>query len=132
MKRTGRVVRAGLSFNPKVHLATTAAECLMMILDDEPEHLPTLRLLDTMLRPIPGTEQTRVGYLSVLTLHERTDWRLALEIALANLRTFRLKSGMEELRLAQAIAREQGQESIFLKGLAVRDPNGRLTRTLSG
>lgn len=130
MKRLGRIVRPGFAFNPDVHLPTTATECLMVIIARDHEHLPTLRLLDTMLRPIAGSDQTRVGLLSVLTLHEREDWRLALEIALVNLRSFRLESGLEELRLAREIARSHGQEVIFGKALAARDGDGRLARAM--
>ncbi|MBC17729.1 MAG: hypothetical protein CL942_11835 [Desulfovibrio sp.] len=131
LKRADRVVRAGFSFNVEHHLPMSATDCLMTILSEEPEHLPTLRLLDTMLRPIMGLEQARVGFLSILTLFERTDWRLALEIALANLRSYRLESGLEELELAQSMAREQGQESLFRKALATRDRAGLLSRHLA-
>lgn len=131
LKRQGAVVRAGFPFDPGVHLPAAAGECLMRILSKEPEDIPTLRLLDTMLRPEPGLEQARVGFLSVLTLHERDDWRLALEIALANLKSFRLDSGVEELHLARDIARKQGQEAVFDKVLAARDPSGRLAARLN-
>lgn len=130
LKRHDRVVRAGFSFDAERHLSCVAVECLMAILNDEPEHLPTLRLLDAMLKPITGLEQARVGFLSILTLHERKDWRLALEIGLANLKSYRLVSGMEELHLAREIAREQGQEAMFRKALAIRDKSGMLAARL--
>lgn len=129
MKRLGRTVRPGFSYTPDIHLPMTAGECLMDIIARDHEHLPTLRLLDTMLRTVTGSDQSRVGFLSILTLHERQDWRLALEIAMVNLRSFRLDSGLEELRLARDIARSQEQETIFLKALKARDPDGRLART---
>lgn len=110
--------------DPAIDLPATAGECLMARLMDAPEHLPTLRLLDTILRPVPGMEQTRVGFLSILTLHERNDWRLAFEIGLANLKSYRLDSGLEELVLARDIARKQGQERLFLKALESRNPSG--------
>lgn len=124
LARHDTVLRAGFAYDPARHLPATAAECLMAVLHGEPEHLPVLRLLDTMLRPLSGMEQARVGFLSVLTLHERQDWRLAMEIGLADLRSFRMESGLEELFLALEIAREQGQERMFLKALGVRDPSG--------
>lgn len=130
LKRRGCVLRAGFPFDPKVHLPGSATECLLAILNKEPEHLPTLRLLDAMLQPIAGLEQTRVGFLSILTLHEREEWRLGFEIALANLRSYRLKSGMEELHLARDIAREVGQEAMFAKALAARDTSGKIVRML--
>ncbi len=102
----------------------------MTILADEPQHLPTLRLLDTMLRPISGLEQARVGFLSILTLHERDDWRLAFEIGLADLKSYRLDSGLEELHLAREITRKNDQEALFDKVLKARDPSGLLAARL--
>jgi len=130
--RSGHIIRAGFSFDPAINLPASAAECLMAVLKDEPEHLPTLKLMDTMLRPISGMEQVRVGFLSVVTLHERRDWRLALEIGLADLKSFRLKSGLEELVLALETARVQGQEKMFLKALDARDRSGLLKKRLGG
>jgi hypothetical protein len=130
LSRRGRVIRAGFAFDPAVHLPDSAVECLLAVLADQPEDLPTLRLLDAMLRPLPGLSQARVGYLSVLTLHERKDWRLALELALANLRTCRLASGLEELALARALARSQGQGSAFDRTLAACDHSGLLAARL--
>jgi hypothetical protein len=126
LKRRGNVIRAGFPFDATQHLPATAIECLLAILFKEPEDLPSLRLLDTILRPISGLEQARVGFLSILTLHERTDWRLAFEIALANLKSYRLESGLEELKLAHEIARSQGQEAAFNRALKGRDSSGLL------
>jgi len=130
LNRRGLTLRSGFPFDPAIHLPAAASECLTAILVREPEHLPTLRLLDTMLRPLPGVEQSRVGLLSVLTLHERDDWRLAFEIGLADLKSFRLESGLEELRLARSIARRAGQEPHFLRALAARDGSGLLAPRL--
>lgn len=131
LKQSGRSIRAGYPFDPARHLPDAASECLMTILADDTNDLPTLRLLDTILAPVTGLEQTRVGFLSILTLFERTDWRLALEIALANLKSYRLKSGMEELQLALELARQQGQEASFERVLKARDPSGGLTKRLN-
>ncbi|ADU61388.1 MAG: glycosyltransferase [Pseudodesulfovibrio sp.] len=130
LSRRGRVVRAGFAFDPAVHLPDSAVECLLALLADQPEHLPTLRLLDAMLRPLPGLSQLRVGFLSVLTLHERKEWRLALELALASLRACRLASGLDELALARTLARSQGQDSAFARALAVGDRSGLLAARL--
>lgn len=132
LARSGRIIRAGFSFDPAINLPASAGECLMTVLESQPEHLPTLKLLDTMLRPIIGMEQLRVGFLSVVTLHERRDWRLALEIGLADLKSFRLDSGLEELALALETARTQGQERVFLKALDARDRSGLLRKRLAG
>lgn len=130
LKKEGRVVRAGYPFDVSRHLPAAAVECLMMILADNPKDLSTLRLLDGLLGPIPGAEQVRVGFLSVLTLFEREDWRLALEIALVNLKSYRLESGLEELRLALALAQRQGQEAAFNRVLKGRDQSGLLAKRL--
>ncbi|WP_319469621.1 glycosyltransferase [uncultured Pseudodesulfovibrio sp.] len=132
LSRRERIIRGGFPFNPSRHLPAAASECLMTVLVDEPQHLPTLRLLDTMLRPVLGMEQVRVGFLSILTLHERKDWRLAFEIALANLKSYRLESGLEELALAHGIAREQGQGKSFERALAARDVSGLLVGAVHG
>jgi len=131
LHRRGRTLRSGFPFAPERHLAAAASECLQAILAKRPEHLPTLRLLENLVRPFPGVEQTRVGLLSVLTLHERDDWRLAFEIGLADLRSFRLESGLEELRLALGIARKAGQEAHFLRALTARDGSGLLAERLA-
>lgn len=130
LKRSGHILRAGFGYDPQMHLPATAVECLMTILDSEPEHLPTLKLLDTLLRPIAGVEPARLGYLSMLTLHERRDWRLAFEIGLANLKSYRLASGLEELRLAREMALDKGQGAVFDKALAARDGSGLLAARL--
>ena len=130
LARHGRIARPGFSFDAKRHLPQTAAECLLSILDDKPEDLPTLRLLESMLRPMTGQEQTRVGFLSILTLFQRDDWRLALDIALANLHSYRFDSGLEELRLAFNLAEQQGQEGAFLRVLAARDSSGMIVSAL--
>lgn len=132
LKARDRVLRPGFPFDAATHLPTTASECLMVILKEQPEHLPTLRLLDTMLRPVAGLEQARVGFLSILTLHERDDWRLALEIGLADLKSYRLDSGLEELHLARHIARTKDEERAFVRALAARDASGLIMGRLGG
>ena len=130
LHREGATMRGGFAFDPDMHLPASALECLLSATARDPHHLATLRLLDTMLRPLTGMEQMRVGFLSLLTLHERRDWRLALEIGLANLKSFRLDSGLDELRLALELARENGQEAQFDRALAARDGSGLLAERL--
>jgi hypothetical protein len=132
LSHRGVVVRAGFPFDPAAHLPGAATECLLAVLAEQPEHLPTLRLLDTMLRPLPGQAQFRVGLLSSLTLHERGDWRATLELALANLRAYRVESGMDELALARRLATEQDQERAFARALAASDRAGLLAARLGG
>lgn len=130
LKRQGRAFRAGFSFEPSTHLPGSAMECLMLILEGDPNHLPTLRLLASMLKPVVGLEQNCVGFLSILTLHERNDWRLAFEIAFANLKSYRFDSGLEELQLAREVARKNGQEKDFKRALAARDKTGLIAKKL--
>ncbi|MFH1914351.1 MAG: glycosyltransferase [Pseudomonadota bacterium] len=122
--RRGTVVRAGFTFDPATHLPAAASECLLAVLAHRPEDPAVTRLLDTMFRPLPGFSQLRVGLLSSLTLRERDDWRLALELALANLRSCRVKSGLEELAVARKLAESQGQERAFARALAAGDRSG--------
>ncbi len=126
LKRSDMLIRAGFPFDAQRNLPATATECLLCILADAPQDLPTLRLLDIFMRPITGLEQARVGFLSILTLHSRKDWRLAFEIAMANLKSYRLESGLEELFLAREIAKSQGQELVFDKALKTSDPTNTL------
>ncbi len=130
LKRHDRVFQGGFSFKPGEHLPATAMDCLMTILNDEPEDLPTLHLLDVMLRPYKALDQARIGFLSILTLFKREDWRLAFESAMANLRAYRLESGMEELHIARELARDQGQERGFSMALKARDASGAIRRGL--
>lgn len=131
LKRHGRVVRVGFSFDPRYNLPFSAVECLMTLLREEPEHLPTLKFLDSLLRSMTGFEQLRVGFLSIITLHERNDWRAAQEIALADLKSYRLESGLEELCLAQDLAARKGEMERFDKALSARDRSGALGRRLA-
>jgi len=130
LQRRGLSLRPGFGFDPARHLPAAAMECLMMVLEDTPQDLPTLRQMDSVLRPVFGMGQTRVGYLSILTLFERGDWRLALEIALADFVSYRLESGLEELRLARGLAVQAGQEPAFARVLKGRDPSGRIALRL--
>ncbi len=130
LRKQGRILKSGFAFDPKRHLPSTAVECLMAVLHQEPQHLEALQLLEAMTRDIRGLEQSRVGYLSILTLFKRNDWRMGLELALANLRAFRLQPGLEELAVARSLAREQGQQAHFERSLKARDPWGRLRRLL--
>jgi len=126
--RRGAVVRSGFGYDPAAHLPAAASECLLAVLAHRPEDPPVMRLLDSMLRPLPGYSQLRVGLLSSLTLREGDDWRLALELALANLRCCRVESGLEELALARKLAESQGQERFFARALAAGDRSGRLAQ----
>ncbi len=131
LHRAGKNLRAGLPFSAEKHLPGSAMECLILLLAIHPDHIEALRLVERVTHAIRGTEQVRVGYLSLLTLHQPDDWRMGLELAIADLRTYRRDAGEEELRNALAAARRQGQEQHFARTLGARDPSG-LLRTMAG
>lgn len=128
--KCGRALRVGFRFDSERHLPASATECLATILAEDSENLEALKLMEALTRNVRGLEQGRVGYLSILTLHEREDWRMGLELALANLRAFRLNEGLEEMTTAKALAEAQGQSSHFKRMFKARDQLGRLNTLL--
>jgi hypothetical protein len=123
-------MRPGFSFKPGCHLPAAAGDCLMSVLAHAPAHQPTLRLLDSMMRPLVGTSPLRVGFLSLLTLQAHDDWRLSFEAALANLKAYRAEAGLEELALARSLAEASGQDKAFRRALAAHDRSGLLAARL--
>ncbi len=132
LHRAGLMVRAGFPFDGNRHLPLAASECLAKILADEPENLEALRRFESFFRDFRGMEQTRVGFLSILTLHERTDWRLGIELGLVGLQSFRLEAGLDELLVAGNLAKKQGEIKSFLRVLKARDPSGLAFKALEG
>jgi hypothetical protein len=127
----GFLAAPGMVFDPDIHLPENATQCLFAAKALCPGDLEIERRLETLLRRLPGTDVTRVGLLSRLTLHRPDDWSLGLELGLANLRAFRLEEGLEEIRLAGATAARRGQEARFARRLALADPEGRVRRGLA-
>lgn len=130
LRRRGMSMRSGFPYEPGLHLPCSASECLQRALEEEPEHLKTLRLLESMYEPVCGLEHARMGLLSTLTLHRRDDWRLLVKAAQANLRCFRAAAAREELLLARQAASRQGKQRAFERTLSGRDPSGRLASLL--
>ncbi|MEF2144339.1 MAG: glycosyltransferase [Desulfovibrionaceae bacterium] len=126
-----RIINCGLVFDENRQVPSTALECLAAALALEPENLDLIRQMDGLLARLPGQEQARLGFLSLLTLHRPKDWRLGLEAGLTNLRAYRTKQGLEELRLARKLAMEQEQELRFCRALINRDPSGLLLPALA-
>lgn len=125
------VLRPGFAFDPTRQLPQTALECLMANLIHRPEHVETLRLIESMTRNVKGLGQIRVGFLSMLTLHQSDDWRMGLELGISNLQAFRLEQGIDEIRTALKLAKECGQLRYFEKALAARDTGGRIAEALA-
>ncbi|GAB7022188.1 glycosyltransferase family protein [Salidesulfovibrio brasiliensis] len=129
--RHGRVIRHGFPFAKDRHLPGAATDCLVLALDHSPDDLESLKLMETATRGQRGLEHARMGYLSALTLHLRQDWRLGLETALANLRCYRYRQGIEELLAAQEAAAKADADKAFARALRANDPGGLLAAALS-
>ncbi len=123
-QRRGLLLRPGLCFDPLRHVPRTAVECLLAALRLAPGDLTLQRALETLLEPFPGTEETRLGILSELSLHRRQDWRLGLALGVANLRAMRVREALEELAVARDQAVARGEAEAFAELLARQDPPG--------
>lgn len=124
--------RPGFPFDPDLHLPATASDFFHMSLKLVPDDVAVLRKTEALLRAMPGSELYRLGYLSELSLRSRDDFRLSLSLGLVDLKLFRIEQGLEELRLARELARDQGKLASFERALAARDPQGRIRAALSG
>lgn len=131
LEAAGRDAAPGMRFDPKGHVPDTAAECLVAAKLLRPEALEPDRRLAAILRRHPGSQAERVGLLSNLSLHRPGDWSLGLELALANLASFRRGPGIEEALVAAEAAAAQGQSARFARRLAAADPAGRLAAILA-
>lgn len=125
-RKAGQVMNPGFSFDEQSHVPASAMECLALALAFAPHDLGLTRQMEALLRDQPGYELHRVGLLSTLSLHARTDWRLGLELGLTNLRAFRFRAALEELLLARQQAEAQGATQRFDAALAGRDPDGQI------
>lgn len=132
MRRAGLLRRTGFAFNDAGHLPATASDCLHLARLAAPGDVTVLRRAEEFLRDAPEAAYVRAGVLSELALRRRADWRLALDLGLAELGVFRPEQGLAELRLALGLAREAGAEAAFLARLGQLDRRGRLLRALAG
>lgn len=124
------IFRSGFPFNLEKHLPATAVECLWILMKEENTDLESVRFLESLLRDIDGMAYQRLDCLSLLTLHNRSDWRLGQILGLVNLKVFRAKEGLEELLLARDLALKAGRLATFEKTLAAGDRGGLISRTL--
>ena len=132
LQRTGPASRPGFTFNPGRHLPASAVECLILASEYDPANLDVYARIARTLAPDSGWDGLRIQTLSYLSLRRRDDWRLGLELGLANCRAYRVMQGLEELDAARAAAARQGQEDRFSRALAARDPSGRIRALLGG
>ncbi len=128
--RLGRPLRPGFVFDPKIHLPAAALECLLSAHAKRPESLRVQRQMNGLLATFRGTEQVRMGLLSSLTMRDQDNWRDGLELAMVNLRIFRIRQGLEEAAAARDAACSNGEEQRFYRLLAGMDPGGTLAQTL--
>jgi hypothetical protein len=131
LTRAGKALAYGGSFSAGTDAPRSAAQCLEHALRLDPADREAVRRLDAALSTRPGLEYTRLGRLSDLTLREPDDWRVGLALALVNLKVFRARQGLEELRLAREAARRQGREAAFVRALRGMDPGGAALRALT-
>ncbi|MEF3696653.1 glycosyltransferase [Desulfolutivibrio sp.] len=117
-RAAGRMVRPGLVFEADRLVPQTVVEALIVAHTLDERDTGIIVALDTALEPFRGTEQTRLGILSALSLRSGKNWRWPLRSALVNARMFRLDEAEQELALARTLAQEAGEGRRFA---AMRD-----------
>jgi len=127
----GRPGSEGFAYDPTAHLPRAAVECLFLAQRLDPGDLETTRRLDALAATLGGQDFIRLGHLSHLALHAPEDWRIGLQLGLANLRAFRLQVGLEEVAQARGKAAAQGKEEGFFRMLAALDPKGSVRAALA-
>ncbi len=128
--RLDRTLRPGFVFDPKIHIPAAAFECLLSAHVKWPESLRVQRQMNGLLATVRGTEQLRMGLLSSLTMRAPDNWRDGLELAMVNLRIFRIRQGLEEALAAHDAACSKGEEQRFYRLLSGMDPSGTLALAL--
>lgn len=126
LKRMGALLNAGFVFDKSRHLPQTAYECLFLAQSLEPGNLDITRQMDTLFAHNQKFDYMRLGILSLLSLHQRDNWRFALALGHLNLRSYRLREGLEEIALAWEIAGKQNMRRSLLRTLRGLDPKGRI------
>jgi hypothetical protein len=118
-------------FDPGAHLPQSALECLVLASSFVADDLRVYREISRILACESGWAGLRIKALSHLSLHDRRDWRLGLELGLADCRAFRVRQGLEEILAARDEALRQGQAGRFERFLAARDESGRIRALLA-
>ena len=130
LQRVGWIFRPGFLFNPKRHLPASSLECLVQASEFAPDDLDAYREMARILARDSGWDGLRLKAMSYLSLRERANWRLTLDLGAADCRAFRVRQGLEELLHARDEALRQGQEGRFWRRLAAHDQSGRITDML--
>lgn len=126
LQRLGQDFRPGFVFNPRKHLAASSLECLVQASQYAPQNVDVYREMSRTLARDSGWDALRLRAMSYLSLRERTNWRLTLELGVADCRAFRVRQGLEELLCAREEALRQGQEARFWYRLEAHDGSGRI------
>lgn len=108
-RQAGRIMRPGLVFDPDRMVPQSVAEALILAHSLDPEDMSIVTALNAALEPQRGTEQTRLGLLSSLSLHDPGNWRWPLRLALVGARMFRLDEAAQEMALACSMAGQAGE-----------------------
>jgi len=109
----GRIMRPGLVFDPKRHVPQSVVEALIYAHTLDASDTAVIVALEAAMETLRGTEDTRLGLLSALSLREPDNWRWPLRLALVNARLFRLDESAQEMALARDMARRAGQQRGF-------------------
>ncbi|MFP4083680.1 MAG: glycosyltransferase family protein [Desulfonatronovibrio sp.] len=131
LTRKGFRLRPGFLFDPDLHLPRSGLECLIMASLIEPENQEILLDIKRTVQGQAGLESMVLKIISRQSLRDHANWRWNLELAFFNLRSFRLRAGLEELFLGAENARKSGETGLFMDMLAARDDKGYLRACLS-
>ncbi len=126
LQRCGMATRPGFHFDPKVNLPGSALECLVLAGQYKPEDPEIYSAMQQYLRQETGWENLRLKALSFLSLRDRDNWRLGLELGLTDCRAFRIRQGLEEILLAWHAAEACGQGVRCLDVLQRMDAAGHI------
>lgn len=131
LQRHGLDSRPGFVFNPRRHIPQSALECLVVASEYAPQDTEVYQAMHQVLARTPGWEALRLQALSYISLRQRENWRLGLELGMTNCRAFRVQQGLEELALARHTAQTRGELHRFSALLAGMDVSGHVQKALA-
>ncbi|MFO7726931.1 MAG: glycosyltransferase [Desulfonatronovibrio sp.] len=130
LTRKGFRLRPGFLFDPELHLPQSGVECLIKASLTDPDNQEILLDIKRTVQGMPGLESMVLKIISGQSLRDHANWRWNLELAFFNLRSFRLRAGLEELFLGVENAGISGETGLFMDMLAARDDKGYLRNYL--
>ncbi|TIH15693.1 glycosyltransferase family 1 protein [Marinifilum sp. JC120] len=120
--KSGLNIRSGVTFNEDEGIPSCASDCFFAALYRKPSDKEIYRKLGSIFSGVKGGEPSRLGFLSHLSLHYTEDWRVSAEVAVTNLKVFRLHEGLRELENARVIAEKAGQERFLKRKIELEIP----------